>query len=228
MQLKVVIVEPKYQVNLGYIARVSKNFGVKRLYLVHPRAKLKGSKAIMYAKHARELLEEAMIYKNFDEATKDCDIIVGTTGIWRKSKANFKRIFLLEQAIARIKRSGKKDSTVALVIGRDDIGLTPAEIEKCDMMAYIGTNESYPVPNISHALAIFLYAFTKNQFAIGEVDEKTAADRKELLYLFKTFDRLIEKKKIRDKRAVRNIFKRLVYNSRPSAQELHALITALK
>ena len=52
MRFKIIIVEPKYQINIGYIARVSMNFGIGKLYFVKPRAKLTGSKAIMFSKHA--------------------------------------------------------------------------------------------------------------------------------------------------------------------------------
>ena len=61
MRLKVIVVEPRYQVNLGYIARVSKNFGVQRLFFVKPRTPLAGKRAVMFAKHGRELLESAKV-----------------------------------------------------------------------------------------------------------------------------------------------------------------------
>jgi tRNA/rRNA methyltransferase len=225
----VIIVQPKYQQNLGYIARVSKNFGIERLFIVSPRANLRGSKAIMYSKHASELLKNARIYKSFDESIRDCDIVMGTTGVWRKARANFGRVFLLEDAIARLSKIKKKEAVIGLVIGRDDVGLTPDEIEKCDLVAYIGTNDEYPVLNISHALAILLYSLTKGGFkSLKNEIHHESPDKREMRHLFELFDRTIEKKNIRDKKAVRSIFRRLVYSSQPSSQELHALITALK
>ena len=55
MKFKIIIVQPRYQINLGYIARVSKNFGIKQLFFVKPRTKI-GHRAIMFSKHARDLL----------------------------------------------------------------------------------------------------------------------------------------------------------------------------
>jgi tRNA/rRNA methyltransferase len=230
MRLKLIIVEPKYQINLGYIARVSKNFGISRLFIVSPRAKLKGNKAIMFSKHASDLLKNAKIYHNFDESIKDCDMVVGTTGVWRKAKATFNRIFLLDDAISRITKVSRRNAVVGLVIGRDDIGLTPEELEKCDMVAYIGTNEQYPVLNMSHALAIMLYVLTKSNFkGLNTELPHENPEKKEMKHLFYLFDRITEKNKgIRNKKAVKSIFRRLIYNSQPSKQELHALITALK
>lgn len=229
MQVKVIILEPKYQVNLGYIARTAKNFGVKRLFIVNPRAKLTGEKARMYAKHAYELLENAKIYKSLEDATKDCNLIVGTTGIKEKAKANFRRIYFAEEAVERMKKL-KGKGTIGLIIGRDDVGLRKEEVEKCDMLAYISTNPAYPVMNISHALAVFLYLLNRQGIeALSEAgfrkDEFGEGELRTLLSLFK---KMIEKKRIRNKKAVVSVFNRMIRNMQPSKQELHALITALK
>ena len=103
------------------------------------------------------------------------------------------------------------------------------ELEKCDMITYIGSNPEYPVLNISHALAILLYAFSKEDFSMQYKDiSNRMLDEKELSYLFKIFDKNLEGKKIRNKKAVRSVFRRLISLSQPNKQEIHALITALK
>ncbi|MDE1834087.1 MAG: hypothetical protein KGH64_01990 [Candidatus Micrarchaeota archaeon] len=227
MPFKVIVVEPRYQINLGYIARVSKNFGVRKLFLVKPRTKI-GRRALMFSKHASELLKNAVIYKDFDSATKDCNVVIGTTGIWKKAHVNFKRVYLMEEAIEKAARLGK-DKTIGIIIGRDDIGLTKEEVEKCDMVAYIGTDPQYPVLNISHALGIILYMLTKKGFESSYKDlSNRQIDKKEMQFLFKAFEKLTEKKKIRNRKAVANTFRRLVYLSQPNRHEIHALITALK
>lgn len=227
MKFKIIIVEPRYQVNLGYIARVSKNFGVKKLFLVRPRVKI-GQRAIMFSKHAKDLLLGAKIYSDFDSAIKDCDVVIGTTGIWRKARINFKRVYLIDDAIEKVARLGSR-KVIGIIIGRDDIGLKTDEIEKCDMVAYIGSDKDYPVLNISHALGIILYLLTKSGFKSEYRDiTKDDSDKKQMEYLFKAFDKLIEKKRIRNKKAVKGTFRRLVYLSQPNGHEIHALITALK
>ncbi len=227
MKFKIIIVQPRYQINLGYIARVSKNFGIKRLFFVKPRTKI-GQRAIMFSKHAHELLENAKIYPNLQSAISDCDVVVGTTGIWRKAKVSFKRIYLIEEMAKRISKLGP-NKKVAILIGRDDIGLTKEEIERCDMVAYIGTNPDYPVLNISHALGILLYLLNSKGFKpVYDDTLSRKTDKKELDHLFRLFDKVTEKKRIRNKKAVRGVFRRLVYISQPNVQEVHALITALK
>lgn len=227
MRYKIIIVQPRYQINLGYIARVSKNFGIKRIFLVKPRTKI-GERAIMFAKHARGLLSSAKTYDSLASAVADCDVVVGTTGIWRKAKVSFSRIYPVEEVVRKLSKF-KGGKTAGILIGRDDTGLTKDEIELCDMVAYIGTNPEYPVLNISHALGIILYLLNSKGFdPVADTVTGAKADKKEIDYLFRVFDRTIEKKRIRNKKAVRGIFRRLVYTSQPNRQEVHALITALK
>jgi TrmH family RNA methyltransferase len=228
LEFKIIVVEPRYQINLGYIARISQNFGVRKLFLVRPRVKI-GKTAIMFSKHAKDLLLNAKIYKDFDSSIKGCNMVIGTTGIWRKAGVNFKNVYLIEDAMEMASKLGK-GKTVGIIIGRDDIGLKLEEVEKCDIVAYIGTDNGYPVLNISHALGIILYILTKKGFksAYRDISASEVADRKEEEFLFEVFGRLIERKRIRNKKAVRNTFRRLVCLSQPNKREIHALITALK
>ncbi len=230
MKVKVITVEPKYQVNLGYIARTAANFGVDRLYFVSPRARLDGKTALMYAKHARPLLEKATVYRSFGDAVRDCDFVVATSGIWRKGRSGSGKVCLAEDAIDRVSALGKK-SVVGMVIGRDDIGLKREEIEKCDLLAYIATDPEYPVLNISHALAVMLYLLKRKGLSVryrGISAEEGVLDKRELAMLFKVFDGLVAGKRIRDRSSVSNAFRRMVRAAQPTKSELHSLITALK
>ncbi|MGC8587273.1 MAG: RNA methyltransferase [Candidatus Micrarchaeia archaeon] len=229
MMLKLVIVEPRYQINIGYIARVAKNFGIKKLYFVNPRAKLDGIQSVKFSKHASELLKGAKVYGSFEEAISDCDIVVGTTGIWQKAKANFKNIYLIQDAFDRIAKVSKERTKVCLLIGRDDTGLTHEELERCDMIAYIGANPEYPVLNISHALAVLLFVFTMHANAAIYKDlAPLPASSSEIEALLRAFDKTIEKKRIRDKGAVKRVFRKIISTAQPTGVEVRALITALK
>jgi TrmH family RNA methyltransferase len=231
MKVKVIIVEPKYQINLGYIARTAMNFGVKRLHFVSPRADLKGKGARMYSKHGYPLLQGAKIYKSFDAATRDCDILLATSGIWRKGKTSYNKVLFAEDAVAKIGRM-RGNGTVGLLIGRDDIGLKSEELDKCDILAYISTDPEYPILNISHALAIMLYLLKREGLrdASPELEaEEEVLDRREIGKLMEVFDNLVATRgHIRDKKAVKGAFRRLIRLARPNRRELHAIITALK
>jgi len=225
--LKLVVQEPKYQINVGYIARIAKNFGLKRLYFVKPRAKILGATAIKFAKHARDLLENAKIYRSLDEAVKDCDIVIGTTGVWEKAKSHKKNVMSIERAAREA--HNKAYRSIALVLGRDDVGMSKEELANCDIVAFIPSNPEYPVLNISHAAAIMLYEFTKKRLGGIYKVEREMPTRRELDLLFSEFESMISSKSsIRNKKEVSRVFKNLILNSKISKKEVHALITALK
>ena len=230
MRVKVIIVEPKYQINLGYIARTAMNFSVRRLYFVSPRTSLKGKGARMYSKHGYPLLEGAKVYKSFSEATRDCDILLATSGIWRKGSTGHSKVMFAEDAVRKL--GSMEGGTVGLLIGRDDIGLKSEEIRRCDMLAYISTDPKYPILNISHALAIMLYLMKREGLreATPELESKEEElDRREIAKLLEVFDGMVARRKhVRDKKAVTGAFRRLMRMARPNRRELHAIITALK
>jgi len=56
--LSITIVGAEYPVNLGYTARLMKNFGLKRLYLVSPNCDMRA--ASVYASHGADVLKDAV------------------------------------------------------------------------------------------------------------------------------------------------------------------------
>jgi tRNA/rRNA methyltransferase len=226
MELKLIVVDPKYQLNVGYIARVSKNFGIKKLYFVKPRANLNGKKAIMYSKHARELIENARIYNKLEEALEDCDVLIGTTGIYR-TNPKMGDFYTPEEAVKYVSKKFNNDSTIGIVIGRDDKGLNAKELELCDINININANPEYPVLNISHSVAIILYEFKKYSFIrTNIVREKVKND--EVSMLLSSFDKLIKNKKIRDKGSVKKVFRKMLRKSQLDKHDIHSMISAFK
>jgi TrmH family RNA methyltransferase len=224
-ELRIVIVEPIYQVNLGYIARICKNFGVRRLNLVNPRCKYKGNEAIKYSKHARGLLENAVVFKSIAQATKGT-FVVGTTALWRKTGKAFYNVYTPDKLLQLTKKN--KISRLSVLIGRDNTGLTKEELAGCDATVFIPTDGEYSALNISHALAIILYSFSDYLVKTGKDMESNAADYKDIERISKLFKMIISKRKdIRDKRAVTMAFDHLIKRSAPTKKELAALSVAL-
>ena len=217
--IKVVIVEPCYQVNLGYMARVMKNFGIDQMHLVNPRVKYDGKDAIKYSKHAVDLLKNARTYRSIKEATKDCDLVLGTTGIWHKSSGSFFNVFPPEKALSMAK--GKK---TAILIGRDDTGLSKEELRACDASIFIPTSKDYPILNISHALAIILYQLSNNGFEREYPIQRLHASKGAQQATINLFWRNIKARKdIRDKKSVLMAFKHIITRSSATKKELRAI-----
>jgi len=86
--LSITLVEPEYPVNVGYVARLAKNFGVRRIYFVNPKVDL--SAASIYAAHGADVLDRAKTVE-FGELRRIHDLLVATTAIRARRRGNLVR-----------------------------------------------------------------------------------------------------------------------------------------
>ncbi len=219
---KIIFVEPEYQVNVGHCARALANFGYTEMNLVKPKVKL-GKTAVMYSKHGVDLLKRAKKYKSIKTATRDCDFVVGTTGVLKRGRRTVRNPLNLEQFVQRAKKSNKK---FAILFGREGTGLVTSEIEQCDFLLSIPTSRSYPILNLSHALVIFLYALSEAR----EHKLIKNAKRNEKDQLVDTFEELTEyfKPHLRNPYKIKAAFKRVLGRSFVSDLEASAILCVMK
>jgi tRNA/rRNA methyltransferase len=176
LEFSVILVGPKFQGNIGLIARLMKNFGVSDLRLVDgPELR---SQAWKRAMHAQDILEAARSFKTLDEALEDVDYTVGTSGISSKHDKKHLRNFVRPPDFA--KRIRRMAGRVGLLFGRENYGLSVEELTKCDILVHIPTNPEYPILNISHAVAIVLYELFQPQARV-HMPEKASGFEKEVV-----------------------------------------------
>ncbi len=149
--VSVTLVEPEYPINVGHVARLLKNFGISRLYLVDPKVDLRV--AGVYASHGADLIQKAG-RTDFGRLRKSHDILVATTAIRAVKRANVVRMVTPLEEVAKHVRGA---DSASLVFGRDTTGLTNEELAKCDIVTTIDTGTHYRTLNVSHAVAIILY-----------------------------------------------------------------------
>ncbi|MEM2339822.1 MAG: RNA methyltransferase [Candidatus Bathyarchaeia archaeon] len=154
MRLRVVLVEPESGGNIGSVARAMKNFGFKDLWLVNPKARIDELARAM-ASHAIDVLEGAKVVGTLREAIRDVDLAIGTTSKPSFGRSNLKRVPLAPEELAERLEGAK--GAVALIFGRESIGLTNEEVEECDFIVSIPASEEYPVLNVAASAAIILY-----------------------------------------------------------------------
>lgn len=152
--MKVVLIRPDINGNIGAIARVMKNFDFEDLILVDGCEI--NQEAHNRAKHAQDILEEAekwerMKWDKFDLTIGTSSETGGDYNVLRNALTPKK----LEEKISE--RKGE----MGLVFGPEAKGLLNEEIEKCDLLCHIPANKEYPVFNLSHAVAIILYELSK-------------------------------------------------------------------
>lgn len=176
MKIYSVFVEPKTPGNIGFLARTMKNFGFKKLVLINP-CELENS-SYYQASHARDVVQDAKIYDSIENFIEDKQIttIIGTTGTAGGSY-NIPRIPITPDELPK---NMNVDGNIAILFGREGDGLSNEELELCDILVTIPTNEEYPIMNISHAAAIIFYEIYKNQkdYPVDNMEIASFEDKK--------------------------------------------------
>ena len=150
--IRVVMINTSHPGNIGAAARVMKNMGLSRLYLVNPK-QFPNYEATAMASGADDLLTKAMVCSSFEEALSGCHLVLGTTARERKLQHDF--IDGREAGALAIKESEKCE--VALVFGRERTGLTNEEVGLCHKLINIPTNPDYQSLNVASAVQIVTY-----------------------------------------------------------------------
>ncbi|MDG6920350.1 MAG: RNA methyltransferase [Nitrososphaerota archaeon] len=155
--VSITLVGPEYPINVGYTARLAKNFGIHRLYLVEP--KFDRRVASVYAAHGADIVEAAEVV-NLKQLRERHDLLVATTAITATKRTNSNRLSISPEEVSAYLSSSKSAS---LVLGRDTTGLKNDEIAKCDIVTTIHTGTEYRTLNVSHSAAILLYVLSKTK-----------------------------------------------------------------
>jgi len=152
-EIDIVLVEPIYEGNVGFTARVMKNFGFSRLVLVDPCAL--GNEADARASHACDVLHSAEVC-TIEDVFARSNIVIATTGTVSKSVCHAMRMpFYSPREIRwRIQGAGGR---ISILFGRENWGLNNEEVKRSDMICTIPTAEEYPILNLSHAVGVVCY-----------------------------------------------------------------------
>lgn len=162
----VVLVEPEIPENTGFIARLASNFGYN-LKIVSPDFNL--SEARNTAKNCQEKLRNAEIFDSVEEAIEDLEYVVGTKPGKGQELSSF-----------------QPRRNTSIMIGRESNGLSSDELELCDAVVHIGTEE-YSSINQSHATSILMYSMSEREEKSGiNKDQKQILEKKLSKPLFET------------------------------------------
>ncbi|MEM3342647.1 MAG: RNA methyltransferase [Thermoplasmata archaeon] len=215
----IIVVEPKYQGNIGAIARVMANFGQKKLVLVNPCPV--EAEAFFRAMHAQDILENAEVYPDLKSAIKDLDVVIGTSGILNKNDRHHLRNPVssmdLKKLIAGV------EGKIGIVFGREDRGLDTDELAMMDFLVYIPANPEYPSLNLSHAVAVILYEIWGIDCSYQSF-EPASAEHKEKL--FRMFDAYLEAMEFAEhkKKRISLVFQRVIGRAMISRHEFSVLM----
>lgn len=217
--LRIVLVEPKEEGNVGAVARSMRNFDVTDLVLVNPCSL--GNEAQKRAMHGRDVLQTAKTVPRIATALRGIDVIVGTSGVDTESEKRFARIAITPRELAS--RIATTRGRVALVFGREDFGLLDEELRMCDLLVTIPASRGYPILNISHAVAVVLYELFAAGLSTRGPREASGLEKENLHGAFASLLDATDYPPHKRSRT-KIMFRRLVGRAVPTKWEFHALM----
>lgn len=146
--LKIILVEPQGPLNIGSVARVMKNMGLRTLVLVNPQCDFWGEEAQRMAVHGRDILEASQQVGTLVEALTGCQRAIATTARVRDFPP------ALETPKQALPWLLEDNITSALIFGPEDRGLSNAELKYAQRFVRIPSGAEYPALNLAQAVAI--------------------------------------------------------------------------
>jgi len=181
--IDIVLVAPIYEGNVGFSARVMKNFGFDRLVLIDPCPL--GNEAKARASHAQDVLAAAETC-SIEDIFSRSNIVVATTGTVSKSVCHAMRMPFYSPKELR-ERVKDADGRISILFGRENWGLNNEEVKRSDMICTIPTTEEYPILNLSHAVGVVCYELSDMPLPAFQLASPT-----DMGYLYHHIDRYLD------------------------------------
>jgi TrmH family RNA methyltransferase len=172
--VSIVLVGTTHPGNIGAAARAMKTMGFSNLHLVNPSL-FPCAEATARAAGADDILETARVHGSLSGALKDCVLVFGTSARLRTLPCP---VLTPEQAVPEIFNFSSRGARVAVMFGRESSGLTNEELDRCNRMIVIPTDDGFSSLNIASAVQIICYEIYKKLIAghTGEMQKKDRTD----------------------------------------------------
>ncbi len=155
--IKIILVEPAGDRNIGSIARVMKNMCFTQLVLVNPKCDPFSEDAQMMAVHGVDILKNAMVVDSLASALNGCQRAIATTARPRGIPTP------LETPRTALGWLLEANVTSALIFGPEDRGLSNQELSHGQRFICIPSNPEYPSLNLAQAVGVCLYELYQSQ-----------------------------------------------------------------
>jgi tRNA (cytidine32/uridine32-2'-O)-methyltransferase len=147
-----VLVNPQDIVNIASAVRIARNFGIERMRLVNPETfdpwRIEG-----IAHNSADFVAGIEIVDSLEAAVADCVHVAVLTARGRTAK---RRTVHPREAAAEL-LGAAATGPVAIVVGREDRGLTNAELDLGHVLVTIPTDPRNTSLNLAQAVAIMAY-----------------------------------------------------------------------
>lgn len=227
--IRIVLIETSHSGNIGSTARAMKTMGLTDLVLVAPKQGV-DDQAIALAAGAEDVVKSAVVVENFSQAVADCSLVIGTSA----------RLRHLQNSLIEPRECGEKainhamSGKVAIVFGRERVGLTNEELLKCHYHVTIPANPDYASLNLAMAVQLLSYEIRMAYLATQREENQTMTPQhdmypkmQELDYFFTRTEQLYQSLGFIQNQGVMQKLRRLYGRAEVEKTELHILLGML-
>ncbi len=210
--IRIVLVNTTHPGNIGGVARAMKNMGLTDLCLVKP-GKFPHPDAEARASGADDILQQATVVDDLEQALADCHLVVGTSARSR----TIPWPLVNPRELAAIVTPLPETTRVAIVFGREDRGLTNEELQRCHQHVHIPVNEQFSSLNLAAAVQVISYEMRMARvFGVEDVKPRWGtewdvelAESRELELMFDHLEQTLTEIEFLDPEKPRNLMPRL-------------------
>jgi tRNA (cytidine32/uridine32-2'-O)-methyltransferase len=221
--IRIVLVQTFHPGNIGAAARAMKNMGLSQLYLVDPRV-FPDDEAESRAAGAKDLLAQAVVVDSVEAAIADCQLVIGTSA---RERSYDLPLLDLETTAGQVVQEASSGQ-IAILFGRETMGLNNAEMLLCNRHLYIDANPDYPVLNVAQAIQLVCYELRR---AARKAERETLEPapyprQKEMVLFYEHLERVLRVTNFiipQHEGRVMDKLKRYFNRSRPEKTELGML-----
>lgn len=225
-RIRIVLVNTSHPGNIGSCARAMKTMGLSQLYLVSPQD-YPHPKSQEMASGADDILTNAIVVDSLATAIAPCHLVVGTSARIRTVPWPL----MSPRAIAEKIRNEPEQNEIAVVFGREQSGLTNAELQCCHLHVQIPANPAYSSLNIAAALQVIAYELRvaslaqeiNDEINMWDYRQATAAEMERFFEHLENVLIEIDFLKANAPRKLMTRLKRLFYRTRPDVMEMNIL-----
>ncbi|MBT3992758.1 MAG: RNA methyltransferase [Gammaproteobacteria bacterium] len=188
--IKFVLFQPSHPGNIGAAARAISTMGFTKLALVQPSMKHPQPESRARSSGALDVLVNAEVFPNLQEAISDCGFIVGTT--IRGRRISVPTSTVREFATEINEKANQQNITI--IFGPEKTGLTNSEIDCCNHLIEIPSSKKYSSLNLAAAVQVIAYELRINDMTIKEktIDRDLASNEEMELFYSHLNDVLLE------------------------------------
>ena len=224
--IRVALLNTSHPGNIGAAARAMKTMGLTDLWLLDP-LHFPDAEATARASGADDILASAQVRQHLDDLLEDCRLVVGASARTRSIPCPE----LSPRECASLVREESDQGRVAVLFGREQSGLSNAEIDRCHYLVRIPASPVYASLNLAAAVQVIVYELfvahvTKGHEEGGYLLQHVPVSAGEMERFYEHLEAALVQLEFLDPVNPRHLMRRLrrLYNrARPDANEINIL-----